>query len=60
YNLFITLNYIVNINVQFYTSINTIFNYVAKYVYKAEKRTKSYNEIANELIPHINTRNLVK
>lgn len=40
-----------NIDIQLYTNIHIIFNYVAKYVFKAKKRIKSYNKIANELIP---------
>ncbi|KAK3486427.1 uncharacterized protein B0T23DRAFT_324452, partial [Neurospora hispaniola] len=51
YNLFITLGWIVNIDVQLYTSINIIFNYVTKYISKAEKRIRSYNNITTELIP---------
>ncbi|KAK1776531.1 hypothetical protein QBC45DRAFT_332793, partial [Copromyces sp. CBS 386.78] len=50
-----------NTDVQPYTNINAIFNYIAKYVSKVEKRTKFYNKIANELIPHItNVKNPVK
>ncbi|KHE78548.1 hypothetical protein GE21DRAFT_1223052, partial [Neurospora crassa] len=43
-----------------YTNINTIFNYIAKYISKDEKRTKSYNEIPIEIIPQITARNPVK
>ncbi|KAK3487407.1 uncharacterized protein B0T23DRAFT_324007, partial [Neurospora hispaniola] len=42
------------------TSINTIFNYVAKYVLKAEKKIRSYNDITTELIPQITARNPIK
>ncbi|KAK1773390.1 hypothetical protein QBC45DRAFT_339983, partial [Copromyces sp. CBS 386.78] len=61
YNLLVILNWIANTNVQFYTNINAIFNYVAKYVSKVKKHIKFYNEIINEFIPYItNIRNPIK
>ena len=37
-----------------------MFNYVVKYVFKAEVRIKFYNKIINELFKKIDTANLTK
>ncbi|KHE83888.1 hypothetical protein GE21DRAFT_1210041, partial [Neurospora crassa] len=60
YNPLIILGWMANMDVQLCTSMNTMFNYVVKYVLKAEKRIKSYNKIAIEIILYITARNLIK
>ena len=37
-----------------------MLNYVVKYMFKAEVRTKIYNEITNKLLKKIDTTNLIK
>ncbi|KAK3490422.1 uncharacterized protein B0T23DRAFT_318104, partial [Neurospora hispaniola] len=60
YNPLITLGWITNMDIQLYTNINTIFNYIAKYISEAEKRIKFYNEITIKIIPQITARNPIK
>lgn len=40
-----------NTNIQLYTNINTVINYIAKYISKAKNRIKCYEKITSELIP---------
>jgi ATP-dependent DNA helicase PIF1 len=40
-------------------TINTVLNYIAKYVSKEEKKSVSYKQISRQIIPYINCRALL-
>ncbi|EAQ90501.1 hypothetical protein CHGG_02436 [Chaetomium globosum CBS 148.51] len=57
YNRTITLGWLANTDINPCTSVDAVLNYVAKYCSKAETKSKSYQELARELLPRISNRN---
>jgi ATP-dependent DNA helicase PIF1 len=56
YNRTITLGWLANTDIKPCISIDAVLNYVAKYCSKAETKSKSYQELASELLPRISNR----
>jgi hypothetical protein len=45
-----------NINISSPYTINTVLNYIAKYILKEEKKSVLYKQISRHIIPYINYR----
>lgn len=59
FNRTISLGWLANTDLNPCTSIDAVLNYVAKYCSKGETKSKSYQELARELLPRISNRNPV-